>query len=327
MPSIRFSQLRRAHALHFVVLGAALFLLQTRILTSAGGTASEPIREPIVVSDERVEQIRADYERDTGQAPSPAVVRSLVEDWITDELLYREALAIGLDRGDRSVKWRLAEKMRFISDQADGTPDDLYHQALDLGLDRDDIVVRRILVQKMRLLTKTAITRADFDNSDLQQFLAENQNDYMQPARVSLSHVFLSTEKRGDDAGGEARRLLQELREAAVPPHAATQHGDRFPLGHEYRASSAHHLQKIFGADFASRVFQHEPRTWSEPIRSAYGLHLVWIEEIEPEKASPFDAVRSRVEQRFLSERREKHLEETLEQLRQKYGVRIEATV
>lgn len=324
MPSHRFSQVQRWPALHFVLLGAALFFLQTRALTPAGSTARELVREPIVVSAERIEQIRSDYRRQTGSEPSPEVVRALIEDWITDELLYREACAIGLDRGDRSVKWRLAQKMRFISEHPDGTPDELYREALELGLDRDDLVVRRILVQKMRLLTKTAITRADFDDADLRRFFTEHQNDYEQPARATLSHIFFSSEKRGDTAQPEAQRLLQELRSTGAGPQAEAERGDPFPLGHDYHATSAHYLQKIFGADFANRVFELPPHEWSGPIRSAYGFHLVWMDEIEPSKVPPLDVVRSRVEQRLLAERRDEHLEATLKQLRDEYGVRIE---
>lgn len=322
----RFLGLRRWPAFHFVLLGAALFFLQTRILTPAGGTAPDPIREPVVVSAKRIEQIRSDYQRQTGTTPSPEALRALIEDWVTDELLYREALAIGLDRGDRSIKWRLAQKMRFISDHPDGTPDELYREALKLGLDRDDLVVRRILVQKMRLLTKTAVTRADFDDSDLRRFFTAHQDDYMQPARVTLSHVFLSSDKRGAAAEPDAQELLQELRSTGAGPQAAAERGDPFPLGHEYRASSAHYLEKIFGSDFANRVFEVAPRKWSGPIRSAYGFHLVWIDSIDPEKLPPFDVVRSRIEQRLLAERRNEQLEETLKKLRNEYGVRVEGT-
>jgi hypothetical protein len=326
MKRSRLSKLRRWPAVHFVLLGAALFFLQTRVLGPARGRAPAPNRKPIVVSAKRIAQIRSDYQRQTGRAPSSEVVRALIDDWVTDELLYREALAIGLDRGDRSIKWRLAQKMRFISDHPDDTPDDLYREALKIGLDRDDLVVRRILVQKMRLLTKTAITTADFSDSDLRQFFTEHRDDYLQPARVTLSHVFLSTDKRGAAAEQDAQRLLQELRSGGVTPQAATQRGDPFPLGHDYRASSAHYLEKIFGANFAKQVFELAPHEWSGPIRSAYGFHLVWIDQIRPEKVPPFDVVRSRVEQRLLSERREKHLDEKLKQLREEYGVRIEGT-
>jgi hypothetical protein len=327
MSSSRFSKLRRWPALHFALLGGALFVFQTRVLAPADGTAGIPAREPIVVTAERIERIRSDYQRDTGSVPGAGIVRALIENWITDEILYREARAKGLDRADRAIKWRLAEKMRFIADDPNASPDELYREALDLGLDRDDLVVRRILVQKMRLLTRTAITRADFDESDLQEFFTKHQADYMQPPRATLSHVFLSNDKRGVAVEQDARRLLEELRSRAVPPNPGSELGDPFPLGHEYRESSARNLQKIFGADFAKQVFELKAHEWSGPIRSAYGLHLIWIDAIEPEKVPPFDAVRSRVEQRFLSERREQHVEETMQRLRQQYGVRIDGTV
>src|SRR5207249_154686 len=67
-------------------------------------------------------------------------------------LLFREALARGLDRNDRSVRNWLVEQMRVLSDDTMDDAERLYVRARKLGLDRTDVVVRRILVQKMRLL-------------------------------------------------------------------------------------------------------------------------------------------------------------------------------
>jgi hypothetical protein len=79
----------------------------------------------IVVSGALRDGLRADHHRRTGRPPSPAEESALVDAWIEDELLYREALALGLDRRDVVVRRRLVQSMGFLlEEEAAGTPDD-----------------------------------------------------------------------------------------------------------------------------------------------------------------------------------------------------------
>lgn len=68
-----------------------------------------------------VEGLARDHERRTRAAPTDEERRALVDRWIEGELLYREALALGLDRGDTIVRRRMVQKMRFMLEaDADG---------------------------------------------------------------------------------------------------------------------------------------------------------------------------------------------------------------
>jgi parvulin-like peptidyl-prolyl isomerase len=67
-----------------------------------------------------------------------------------------------------------------------------------------------------------------------------------------------------------------------------------------------------------------EPGTWSEPIRSPYGLHLVWVSERDVANVPALDAVRSRVLSAYRAERRAEYLTRMVDELRAAYEVRIE---
>src|SRR5262245_36779972 len=141
-----------APALHFLVLGGLLAGVAARV----GGGSAADVRPPIVISAARVDEIRDEYQRSSLAPPTDDELRALVARDADEEMLYREALLLGLDRGDRAVKWRIVDKMHFLYGDAAGDPESAYRRGMALGLQRDDVVVRNALVTKMRLLAKAA---------------------------------------------------------------------------------------------------------------------------------------------------------------------------
>ena len=138
-----------APLLHFVIIGAALFgghALRAR----AAPRSVNGERAPIVISAERIRVMQADFVQRGGTTPTAEQATALIEQTIEEELLYREARALALDFGDRSVHRRLLEKMRVVSDQPGRSQEELVREARTLGLD-DDAVIRRLLIEKMRL--------------------------------------------------------------------------------------------------------------------------------------------------------------------------------
>src|SRR5215813_14973483 len=108
----------RAPLLHFVVGGAALFGVVRMY--------DRPAVAPVYVSADDVSRLRLDYTRESGLEPTAADEAALVDKAIDEELLFREALARGLDRHDASVRNWLVEQMRVLSDDAGDDPDRLY---------------------------------------------------------------------------------------------------------------------------------------------------------------------------------------------------------
>jgi len=321
----------RAPAVHFVVLGGLLFGAQPFLFPPEQAARLTVERPPIVITAAQIDQLRAEFVRQSGTEPTAADEQSLIRQAIDDELLYQEALVRGLDRGDRSIRWRMIQKMHFLSSkdgeeepESPGGDQVLYEQALALGLDRDDVVIRRLLSQKMRLLAGQWAVAEPPTEEELRDYLRDHADSYHQPARASLSHVFLSREKRPGTLVDDADRLLTAFLAGSTPADDAVSRGDVFALGHQFRSKSQHDLQKIFGTEFAAAVMSGTPGTWLGPIRSPYGMHLVWIDTLIPERVSEFADVRTQIEQSVRSEKREEGFRALLEQLREAYEIRVE---
>ncbi len=295
----------RAPLVHFLAGGAALFwLVHVR---------PEHRPDPVVVTAADVARLRVDYTRETGLEPTPNDEAALVDKAVQEELLFREALARGLDRYDRSVRNWLVEQMRVLTEDGADDPDRLYTRARALGLDRTDLVVRRILVQKMRLLASRTGERSPSDG-ELDTFYAEHRDEYRPPDRVSFWHVFV---RRGVDAGVVLARVR------ARRPEDAAREGDSFAVSPHVVAAPPAQVEKLFGPELARTVERAEMGTWIGPVPSPYGLHLVWIETREPGAPPPLAAVRERLAERWQDEQRARRLVALLRDLEGPYPLRI----
>lgn len=171
-PNTPRTRLWREPFLHFMLLGAGLFVLFRLV---AGGDAGAERR--VVVDEGTVEHLVETFELTWQRPPTPDELTALVDERVREEILAREAMALGL---------------------AD-----------------DDTVVRRRLRQKMELLAESA-SRVEPAPGELEAWFAEHVEDYRIPARLSLRQVFVSVERREADAADDARRLLAELRDGRV---------------------------------------------------------------------------------------------------------------
>ena len=103
--------------LHFLLLGAALFALNVWRQKQRPAENATP---RIEVTAAVVERLRSGYERQFHRTPDEDELRGLVTAHVREEVLCREALAMGLDRDDTIVRRRLAQKMEFLTDDIVG---------------------------------------------------------------------------------------------------------------------------------------------------------------------------------------------------------------
>lgn len=164
------SWLRRASReplVHFLGLGVAIFGLQAWVVGGPGETDRR-----IEITRAEVEGLAEMWSRSRGRPPTAEELRGLAADRVREEVLAREAVA--------------------------------------LGLDRDDVVVRRRLAQKMEFLLEEVASLEPSEEA-LRAFFEERADRYAVPGRVSFRHVYFSPE-RHEDAETSARRALEALR-------------------------------------------------------------------------------------------------------------------
>ena len=101
----------REPLLHFLAIGGLIFGLFAAM--------SEPGPEPadtIVVGPERIEQLAKGFQAVWRRPPTDDELRAMIDDFVREEIYYREALALGLDSNDTVVRRRLRQKMEFLTD-------------------------------------------------------------------------------------------------------------------------------------------------------------------------------------------------------------------
>jgi parvulin-like peptidyl-prolyl isomerase len=273
-------RLLREPLLHFLLIGAVLFVLYGALNR---GRSDAP--RDIVISEARVAAIAESFATVWMRPPTEVELRGLIDDYVAEEVYYREAIAMGLDQDDTVIRRRLRQKMEFISD---GIAD-----------------------------------AAEPTDAQLQGYLEENAAKFARPAELTFMQVYLSPERRGDRVRADAEKLLAELQAiaGAVDPVEA---GDATLLPATMEAASPQSIANAFGQDFARQVDEAPVGQWTGPIESSFGLHLVRVGERTAGAAPTLAEIRPIVLREWQSDARRKENSTFLATLRDKYDVRVE---
>ena len=276
----QISKLLREPLLHFFLLGAGLFLLSGFV-----GESDQDQPDRIVVNASQIERLIESWKKTRMRPPTMAELDGLIEDHIREEIYYRQALA--------------------------------------MGLDRDDTIVRRRLRQKMEFLSQDLAARVDPTESELQAYLEENEDSFRLEPRISFQHIYFNPDRRGAKAHTDAVHLLAMPRGDGGTIDIATS-GDPLPLPHEYKSLPEREVINLFGRDFAAQLLSLAPGAWQGPLMSGYGLHLVFVRERTESKTPALAEVRDAVSREWREARRRATNEEVYQQLRERYTVVVE---
>ena len=175
----------------------------------------------------------------------------------------------------------------------------LHREALQLGLDEDDYVIRRRLVQKLEFITEGfAEAGAGVDHAAIRRHFDANKADYYVEPFVTFTHVFFETEDRPRaQAHQVAEKTLVELNRKGVTFADAPQHGDRFLYHVNYVERTPEYVASHLGVPMAKALFELEPNdlVWRGPFDSPYGVHLVMLTTSEPGRDPELSELEGRV--------------------------------
>ena len=156
----------------------------------------------------------------------------------------------------------------------------LFREAMALNLDSNDPIIRRRLIQKMDYLAQGFYDQAEpLTGEDLRSYYAQNQQDYKKAAEATFTHVFISTQNRGGtEAQAMAAGLLKKLNTEKVPFENASRYGERFLYNRNYVNREDDEIASHFGASFQQQVFAFDSeQQWQGPVQSDHGWHLVLL--------------------------------------------------
>jgi len=240
----------------------------------------------IFVSVTDVERLRVNWSKSRNRPPTEDELQSLVDSYIREEVYYREALA--------------------------------------LGLDQNDTILRRRMVQKMEFLSNDLAELNTPDETDLNEYFLGHRDKYELPARVTFTHIYFSYDKHGTDAQQLAENVLADIQAASAPVLRAPERGDSFMFQYDFTLETPFQVSRLFGKRFAEQLFQTDSNGWQGPVDSAYGLHLVRInEKVDarmPELASVIDQVRTD----WMFEKRQDTNRVIYEKFKERYKIVVE---
>lgn len=266
--------------IHFLVLGAGIFLISGLLRNPE---TDKPDR--IVVTAGHIEQIIEGWSRTWQRPPALQELEGLIEDYIREEVLYREALVLGLDRDDTIVRRRLRQKVEFLSEDMMGVPEP---SEKDLGR------CLELHPEKFRIGTKFA-----------------------------FSHIYFNRDRRGDTVQSDAEHLRVMLMKGNDTANG-DELGDPFPLPYDFDLIPEDEVAKLFGHEFTAQLKKLEPNTWAGPVESGYGMHLVFVRKRIEGRTPALAEIREAVQREWLADQRSKAKETFYRRLRERYTVSVE---
>ena len=264
--------------LAFLLLGGLIFVVFQQVSDDALPDTAE-----IVITKGQIKALSIGFEKVWQRSPSDAEMDGLVQNHVREEILYREALAMGLDRGDGIIKRRLRQKMEF--------------------------------------LTEDIANLSEPEEQELQSFLAIHEEDYRQPTRYSFRQIYFDAGKRGQAAHKDASVLLKTLSGSETD---ITELGDRLMIKQQFENETENGIKSALGSEFLNSLQQFPTGSWGGPIRSGFGLHLVYIDQRVEGRSPELDKVRNLVLRDWALQKRKQINEAFYETLRKRYEVKVE---
>jgi len=280
---ISIKRLLREPLLHFMVLGAVLFVGYAYLKPDTKAESSYEI----ALTLEELAQLQMLYEAQWRRSPTPEEFYAMVENKVRQEVLYREALAMGLDKNDEIVKRRMAQKMQFIAE--------------DLAAAEEP------------------------GTEELRAWYAENSDKFSMPKRLSFRHLYFSPDSRGAQAYDDAVSSLAKLDDQPVDSQLADTLADRFMYQDYYADQTSISLAKEFGPQFAVAVAELTPGSWQGPIESGFGWHLVYVDSLVPGRVPAFEEIERDVKTAWLGVQKEIAWRKAYKEMRAKYAVLLPA--
>ena len=278
----KFSTFLREPLFHFILIGAVIFLLFSQL-----NTTEDENDKQIIITKEKIESLENAWIKAKGRQPSAEEMKQQLEYDIREQVLYREAMA--------------------------------------MGLDKDDMIIRRRLSQKMKYLFDDLSVVAKPNEAELKKFVSEHPSKFTKPATIFFSQVYLDPSEHGDRLEIDAKNLLEELRTTTVKDTIGF--GDRSLLPYDFTNERRSVIDSMFGKVFTSQAFSSPTNAWQGPFESAYGMHLIYIHKRTEDRLPPLSEIRERVEREWISFKQREANEIFYQSLYQRYEIIVDDDV
>ncbi len=297
--------------IHFIVLGSLLFYLQGVFFP-----APKPVIGPL--NESRLEALQQQWFASTGRMPTDEQRARMVAAELDRDMLFQRAIEVDLHLHDTVVYQRLLRNMRFLKLDEGKTDLELYEMALDMRLHLGDEVVKRRLIQVMEQLLLAANPPRQPTEQELAAEFEERKEELRRPPRYSIEHIYFNRDREA-----EIDAVIATITEQNLNATQARELSSPFLPGYQFRRQTPDQLARHFGASFVKNLQESNPTAgnWVGPVRSTYGLHYVWVDEMEADRDATLDEVRLQLLRDLESRAKALALRNSVDAMRENYEV------
>jgi len=268
--------------IQFLIIGACIYGAFALF-----GTPEEDFRDTRVhVDSARINAFISEWESRWNRPPTREEIDGLIQSYIKEDVLFRQAVA--------------------------------------MGLNEDDPITRRRMAQKLEFLTSDLAMMVQPAEGELEKYFSENSEAYRAPDRMTFSQVFFDPDSRGNKTLEDAEEALVKLQASGAPTEESMQVGDGLMLQRDFVSVTRMEAARQMGSGFVEAVVQLEPGSWHGPVLSGYGVHLVYVYSYEKAPPAVFEEVQAAVLENWQGEQREKFNADFLENLKTRYEIVID---
>ncbi len=277
----------REPLVHFIALGAVIFVVFS---TFGGGgfSGSGTVSHDIHIGKDQIAKIESNLRQDLGHQPSANELSVAIDDYVKDEVMYREGIVNGLDKNDPIIRQRVAQLMKWymVGLGATGEPTE----------------------------------------EELRQRYEAEQEKNRSAHIVCFEQIYFSSAKRAATAFTDAQMTLKSFSAGTqTGVEVAIGHGDSLGgdvAGEEKQQGRFEDLQAKFGLPFVASVEKLPLDRWSGPLQSTLGWHVV--KRLRPENPT-FQEARAEIRSELMTERGSGTPDASYAEMRKAYNISIDS--
>jgi parvulin-like peptidyl-prolyl isomerase len=265
--------------LQFFILGSLLYVLVSFVRSNKDRESKE-----IVIDNDRIGLLIENYKNQMGVLPVKQQLDAMIENYIHEEIAFREAKKMGLDKDDEIIRRRLSQKFDFLKTD----------------------------LEEIHAPTE----------QQLKDFYKNKPSLFQTEGTVNFSHIFFTTDNSNDSiAKQRALAALQQLRNTAT--QRAPEKGDHFALQYDYTEQTQLDIIQNFGDQpILDSLFRCPVHTWTGPVKSGYGWHLLYILKRDEATIMPFEVNKDFIKTKYKEAIKDEQNRKAFEQVESNYTVK-----
>jgi len=193
-----------------------------------------------------------------------------------------------------------------------------YKHGFQMGLVENDTIIKRRVQQKLEFMLNDSIASLEPNREELQDYLETHSKKFTIAPVYSFKQIYINPEKHED-----VNTYIAELQTLALNDIYQNS-GDSLMLESEYIDLSSSEIARLFGRKFTKNLDTVTLNKWQGPIKSGYGLHLVYIDNKTPEHIATLDEIESKIKRDYKADAQKKVINSFYEELQIQYRVIVE---